>query len=213
MTKRITILTVLAATLGLTGCLVEDTTHRIYLSPTGAIAWTVREEAVQSDNADRAERQREEQEWLEAVARDDHPVADALRRLHPDRISTVILRSERPYAAATEGRFDRIDRVVTTMLEELGLRGSARLEADGPTTTLTVAIDVSGLDEAGSDTPVTALLEDVDHYRVELTDGRFVAATGFDIVRNGTAAVPRVAADEAVPADGMLIFRLAWTVR
>ena len=55
---------------------------------------------------------------------------------------------------------------------------------------LSVSLDLSSLDDPGPEheSPVTALLEDLDRYRFVLTDGRFVAATGFDILDNGTAA-------------------------
>ena len=54
----------LMAAVGATGCLVKETTHRLYLSPSGAVAWTVLEESVRSIEDDPARRWSEEQDWL-----------------------------------------------------------------------------------------------------------------------------------------------------
>jgi hypothetical protein len=213
MRRHLNVLTLVLATAGLGGCLVKDTTHRVYLSPDGAMLWSVREESVRSDAGDRAGRQREEAEWLDAVARDAHPVAEAFWRLSPERVSTSLVRTERPYSATIAARFDRVDRVLARLIDELGVRGGARLEVDGTTTTLSVWLDAGSLnDSAAGESPVVALLEDLDRYRVELTEGRFVAATGFEIVRDGTAAVLQVVLEETMEAGGTLMFRLSWSI-
>jgi hypothetical protein len=141
-------------------------------------------------------------------------VAEALWLLAPEGVSTALVRAERPYAAATEARFDRVDRVVARLIARLGLRGGARLEPDGRTVTLSAWLDAASLKDAeAGDSPVIALLDDRDRYRVELTEGRFVSATGFDIVNDGTAAVLQSVPDETIEAGGTLTFRLAWTSR
>jgi hypothetical protein len=202
----------MAVTFGSTGCLVKDTTHRLYLSPSGAVTWTVLEEGVRSDDTDVRRRATEEQVWLDAIATDTHLVVEGLRRLGADEVSTRMLRSQRPYAAMTEAHFARVDRVIQRLFEELGIRGQATLDARGPEATLSVSIDLSSLDDPGPDTdsPVTALLEDLDRYRFTLTDGRFVSATGFDIVEDGAAATLQAISEETVDAGGVLTLRLVW---
>jgi hypothetical protein len=213
MKRHLWALTVLAVAAGSTGCLVKDTTHRIYLSPSGAVAWTVLEEGVRSDEKDLTSRSNEERVWLDHIAMDTHAAAEGLRRLGSDDVSTRLLRLERPYMALTDARFARVDWVISRLFEELGLRGEATFEADGSGATLSVSLDLPSLDDPGPDTesPVTALLEDLDRYRFTLTDGRFVAASGFDIVEDGTVATPQVIPSEMLEA-GVLKLQLAWRV-
>ena len=202
----------LVAAVGATGCLVKETTHRLYLSPSGSVAWTVLEESVRSIENEPSRRISEEQAWLAAIARDTHPVVEGLRRLGPDEASTTLLRPARPYMALTDARFPRVDRVIARLFEELGLRGEATLTVSGQEATLSVALDLSSLDDPGpeSESPVTALLEDLDRYRFVLTDGRFVAATGFEILEDGSAALLREIPFETLEARGVLKLSLAW---
>ena len=202
----------LLAAVGATGCLVRETTHRLYLSPSGAVAWAVLEESVRSMEDDPAQRRSEEQEWLAAIARDTHPVGEALRRLGADETSTTLLRATRPYMALTDARFERVDRLISRLFEELGLRGEAALTVNGQETTLSVVLDLAGLDDPGpeDESPVTALLEDLERYRFVLTDGRFVSATGFAILDEGTAAVLREVPAEMVEARRVLNLKLVW---
>jgi hypothetical protein len=212
MKQKLLGMAVLTVTLGSTGCLVKDTTHRVYLSPSGSVAWIVLEQGVRSNEDDSNKRWREEREWLDAIARDAHPAAEALRRLGSAAITTRLLRSERPYMVLTDARFARVDHVIGRFFEELGLRGEATLEADGRGAVLSVALDLSSVDDPEPDieSPVTALLEDLERYRFALTEGRFVAATGFDIIDNGTAATVQEIQPETVKAGGVLKLRLEW---
>ena len=139
----------LVAAVGAAGCLVKETTHRLYLSPSGAVAWAVLEESVRSNENDRLKRTTEEQEWLDSVAMSTHSVAEGLRRLGTDQTSTTLLRPARPYMALTDARFAHVDRVIARLFEELGLRGEATLTAGRQETTLSVALDLSSLDNPG----------------------------------------------------------------
>ena len=206
---------VLAATLGSGGCLVQETTHRVYLSPSGSVDWMVLEESVRSDDNDSVKRANEEREWLEAIAAETHPIAEGLRRLGPDELSTRVLRPARPYMALTVARFARVDRVINRLFEDLGIRGEAAFEARGRDATVAVSLDLSSFDDAEPDTesPVTALLEDLYRYRFILTDGRFVDAAGFDILENGSAATLQAIPSGTLEAGGALKLRLVWRVR
>jgi hypothetical protein len=202
----------LVAAVGTTGCLVKDTTHRLYLSPSGAIDWMVLEEGVRSTENDPSRRIREEQDWVAAITGDTHPVAEGLRRLGAEGTSTTLLRPARPYMALTDARFARVDRVVARLFEELGLRGEATLVVEGEEGTLSVSLDLSSLDDPGPEleSPVTALLEDLDRYRFVLTDGRFISATGFEILEDGSAAILREMPSETLDARGVLKISLTW---
>ncbi len=204
----------LVAAVGAAGCLVKETTHRLYLSPSGAVAWAVLEESVRSTENDLSKRISEEQAWLAAIATDTHPVAEGLRRLGADETSTTLLRPARPYMALTDARFPRVDRVIARLFEELGLRGEATLTVSGPETTLSVALDLASLHDPGPEheSPVTALLEDLERYRLVLTDGRFVSAVGFAIVDDGRAVLQEIPS-EIIEARGVLNLKLTWRAK
>ena len=214
MTRYCLAVAALAATVGSMGCLVKETTHRVYISPSGSVDWLVLEESVRSDDNDSAKRSNEERAWLDSVAADAHPIAEGLRRLGPEDLSTRLLRPARPYMALTGARFARADRVIGRIFEELGLRGEATFGARGQYATLSVSLDLSSLDDPGPEieSPAAALLEDLDRYRLVLTEGRFVDALGFDILENGSVATLQAAPSETVEAGGVLKLRLVWRV-
>ena len=212
MTRYCLAIAALAAVVGSTGCLVEETTHRVYLSPSGSVDWMVLEESVRSDDNDSMKRANEEREWLAAIAADTHPVAAGLRRLGPDELSTRLLRPARPYMALTDARFARVDQMLGRLFEELGLRGEATLDARGQDATLSVSLDLSSFDDPGPETesPATALLEDLDRYRFVLTEGRFVSATDMDILDNETVATLREIPADTLKVGGVLHLKLTW---
>ena len=213
MTRYCLAVAALAAAVGSAGCLVKETTHRVYLSPSGSVDWLVLEESVRSDDNDAAKRSNEERAWVDSVAAGTHPIAESLRRLGPEDLSTRLLRPARPYMALTGARFARADRVIGRFFEELGLRGEATFEARGQEATLSVSLDLSSLDDPGPETesPATALLEDLDRYRFVLTDGRFVSATGLDILEKRFPATLQTVPSETLEI-GALQLRLTWRV-
>jgi hypothetical protein len=200
-----------AAALGAPGCIVKDTTHRLYLSPDGTVTWTVLEENVRSNEDDRRKRWREERAFLEALAADVNPPAEGLRRLGAERTLTRLLRSERPFVVYTQARLGRIDRLAEQILAELQVPGAVRLESRRGRSTFRLSVDLSMIDEErpGPETPVEALLEDLERYRIVLVDGRFESGTGFEIGEDGAVATPKVA-QELVEAGGVLTFDLTW---
>ena len=211
MNRRLLVL-VVTLTPFLAACLVKDTTHRLYLSPDGAVEWTVLERDVRSVDGEPAERWREEQAYLAGVHTSTHPVQDAFRQLSPDASSIHLLRPERPYASLVQARFQRADVLIVKLFEELRIPGSAMLRQRGDEMTLAVSIDLSHLDEHETEfkTPVGALVEDFDRYRIVLTASSFVSAEGFAIVDGGTAAELQ---PELVPVDRPAQLRLTWKVR
>ena len=211
MNRRLLVPFVLLAPI-LAGCLVKDTTHRLYLSPDGAVEWTALERDVRSLDNVPAERLREEQVYLNAVQAGTHSILEGLRRLQPDQASVRLLRAERPYAAMVDARFQRADVMIGKLFEELRIPGSATLRHHAGEATLTIAIDLSAVADKDEepDSPVAALVEDFDRYRIVLTSGRFTSAEGFALVDEGTAADLR---PELVPVDRPAELRLTWKVR
>ena len=143
MTRRFCVPLVLLTMPLTTACLVKTTTHRLYLSPQGALTWSVLEQDVRSSESNLSNRAAEEHAFLDGVASGRHPALEAFTRLVPSQTSVRLLRAERPYTVQTEARFARADAVVEALLSELHIPGKATLQRSGDEWTLTVALDLS----------------------------------------------------------------------
>jgi hypothetical protein len=212
MTRSLPAAALLSAALTSGACIVSDTTHRLYLSPSGSLAWTALEMDVRSTESDPPARAREEQDWRQLADRGLLPVAEALRALGADDVSTRLLRSERPYAALTEARFARVDAVIGRAFDELSIHGRVSLDVRGGRSTLDIRIDLSSLDEGGvnPDSPIRALFEERDRYSFVLTDGRFVEAVGFEIREDGVVARLQQIPDNVMESGADIQLRLVW---
>jgi len=207
MIRRFCLLLSLAVTPFAAGCLVATTTHRLYLSPQGALTWSVLEQDVRSTESRPSDRAAEENALLDGVASQTHPTLDALRRLQPYDTSLRLLRADRPYTVLTEARFERVDAVVENLLSELRIPGKVTLQRTGDEWSLGISIDLTAMEGDEQATPLAALIEELDCYRLVLTDGRFTAAIGFAIVDGGTAVELK---PEAVPTDRPARLQLSW---
>ncbi len=68
-------------------------------------------------------------------------------------------------------------------------------------------------DEDAFDEDLLGLVADLESYRLELTDGRFIAARGFRLERESTQAVlDEVDEDELEERGGVLELVLSWRV-
>jgi hypothetical protein len=205
---------VLISTVSLTGtaCLKKQTTHVLYLRPAGAVTWVVRDADVHSDANDRSKAVEEESEFLNLVRGGLHPPLVALEALGGRAGATELIRSERPWEVRTSARFDRLDTLAEALLRELSITGAATMTSASDRTTLRVEWtdhpDVVVNDE--TDTPVLALVEELEDYRLVLIEGRFLAAEGFALSADGRAAVP---VEQTAPANGRRHLSLTWTGR
>jgi hypothetical protein len=167
-------------------CLASRTSHVLYLSPSGAVTWTVHDQDVHSDEADRSKRAQEEADFLRAIQNRTHGPLLALEALGGRNAASELTRTKRPWDAVTTAQFDRIDALIAALLREVGIRGRASLSSDADRTTLHV--QWTDDEPVSEETPVLELVEALDAYRVVLTEGRFVAAEGFVISPDGRTA-------------------------
>ncbi len=199
------------ASLVLTGCLEKETHHTLYLNADGRLTWQILERDIRSDEEDPAERAAEEREYLELFALGRHPVAEGLRVLGPDALDATMLRDRRPYSTMTTASFPAVDALARELLYRLGLSGTVEYETEGAERRLTVRIDAEeDDDELPGDGEAIALLEDVERYRLFLTDGVFTEAVGFKLGDDGRSAVLAEADEEEIERTGVLDLRLAW---
>ncbi len=171
-----------------TGCLVDETTHGLYLHPDGSVTWTVRQQDVRSDSKER--RVEEEEQFLANVRVERHAVALAFDLLAAQRVETLLLRDARPYTVVTRGQFARIDRVLQNLLDGLCVRADVELHREGDEFRLSVDYSPDVPDDCDSDQEeiLAALVEEPEQFRFVLTEGRFVEAEGFEIAKDGLLA-------------------------
>jgi hypothetical protein len=212
MRNRLGIIVLAAA--AATGCLKKDTTHTLYLSPDGRTAWIAIEKDVRSDDADPYRRLAEEERYILAAGTGGHGIGRGLAALAPSRLHTRILRGERPFIVVTDAEFSTLEFVARRIMLELAVDGDVVVVRNGPLTTLTVRANAAAASEKkdGPETPVGDLIEELDRYRIAMTDGRFIRATGFVLTEGDSVATPVMTPWEEIVANGgILEMSLTWT--
>ena len=186
MKRFLAVFVIGTGSLASSACLASRTTHVLYLSPSGAVTWTVHDQDVHSDEADRSKRAQEEADFLRAIQNRTHGPLLALEAMGGRNAASELTRTKRPWDAVTTAEFDRIDGLFASLLRELGIQGRASLSSADGRTTLHVEWRE---DEPGSETsPALELAELLEASRVVLTEGHFVAADGFVISQDGREA-------------------------
>ena len=132
MQRFLTVFVIGTGLLASSACLASRTSHVLYLSPSGAVTWTVHDQDVHSDEADRSKRAQEEADFLRAIQNRTHGPLLALEAIGGRNASSELTRTKRPWDAVTTAEFDRIDGLFASLLRELGIEGRASLSsADG----------------------------------------------------------------------------------
>jgi hypothetical protein len=195
------------------GCLQKETIHTLYISPEGGVAWVAVEANVHSDESDPGQRMAEEQSYIGPALIGSHRVALGLRALEPETlVGTTVVRGERPFHVITEARFARVDRVLERLLIEAGLPARVTLVHDGDRTRLRIQLDFSRT-VVDRETPVSALLEEIEHFVFVLPEGTFIAGGGFEVPDRARARLSKEAfdaIDEAMTARRAIELTLAW---
>lgn len=171
------------------GCLRQEVTHTIYLSPSGVV-WSAIQRDVRSDEKEPADRLREEHDYALAAGAGVHPIAKALQRLGGRSVVTTWLRRERPFSVMTEARFADARSLALAILRDAQVQGDATQTTDGCTTRLGIRVDLASATDSSGDRAADDLLADLAAYRFVLTQGRFVSADGFTIEDEGAIATP-----------------------
>lgn len=181
--RRITTAVALLAALATTGCLEKETTNTFCLEPDGAVRWTVLVREVHAVAETAAARLAEENEFLAKVRAGEHDEALALRALGGAAVTTELVSSEWPYAVHTEARFPDIATLWQRYFRlMLGIEVRSALTREGDRTTWTMVIDSRQENaEAESETAALHLLESGKPPSFFIRDGRFVAASGFEL--------------------------------
>lgn len=207
MKRFLAVLLIGTGILASSACLESRTSHVLYLSPSGAVTWTVHDHDVHSNEADRSKRAQEEADFLRAIQNRTHGPLLALEAIGGRNATTELTRTERPWDAVTTAQFDRIDTLFAALLRESGFEGRASLSSAGDRRTLRVQWTAD--EPVSEETPVLELVEALDAYRVVLTEGRFVAAKGFVISPDGRTAT---LAGQTPSLESVQYVSLTWIV-
>jgi hypothetical protein len=197
-------------------CLQKDVTSTIYLDPDAGVEWVVIEQQVRSDDGDSRTRSREEAGYVEALARDQHPVAEVFRRLGAIDTRTTRLRESRPWATRIEARFVDLTSVWEPTLTACGVPHGFELTTQDGIRTWQAWMDTTAPGAAdGTCLSGADGLLDLAESKIVLTSGRFVSSSGFQIHHGDTATLDDHVVDEKVLAQqgGMLRLSLSWSVR
>src|SRR5688572_23509213 len=204
---------VLAGTLAAGGCLQKQTTHTLYLSPDGRVAWVAVEANVHSDEGDPGKRAAEEQAFIGPALLGSHRSALGLRALGPESlVRTTVVREERPFHVITEATFARIDTILERLLVESGFPARVTLANGDDRTRLRIQFDFSR-PVVERDTPAAALFEEIEHFVFVLTEGTFIAGGGFEVPDRARARLSKEAfdaIDQAMTARRPIELTLAW---
>jgi hypothetical protein len=215
MLKQIGLAMIVAAAVLSGGCLRKNATHTLYISPDDQVVWVAMEGDVRSDAQDVVERFVEERDYLAAAAEGRHPAARALAALAPTAVvHTRILRDERPFGVQIEARVGPIDRVLQRLFDAGGVPASVRLTRDAALATLVVRFDFS-VPLPDADHPSVILLEAFDSYKLVLTSGAFVSATGWDLSEDEALLSKEwlAAAESAMRSSSRIDLTLRWEPR
>ena len=208
----------LAAVLA-SGCIVKETRHDLYLEPDGGLTWTVLETGIRAEGGTPEDRREEENRYLDEYLAGGHSISEALALLGPERIDGRLLRAERPFSVWTEARYGSLDGLGRRFLELLEVPGEASLELENGrgrfefTCRVRPACpgDGDGSSAAEAAKTLGALADNLDCYRLVLTDGRFTGASGFRLLENGRVAVMEAVDEQKLEAaGGILHLSLDW---
>lgn len=212
MLKTTHLVVVLAAVVA-GGCLQKETTHTLYMSPDGRVAWIAVEVNVHSDESDPGKRQAEDHAYIGPALIGTHRVARGLQALGPaSLVRTTVIRDERPFHVVTEATFARIDAMLERLLVESGLPARVTLSREEDHTRLRIQFDFSRT-VVERDTPASALLEDLEHFVFVLPEGSFIAGGGFEIPDPARARLSKEAfdaIDKAMTERRAIELTLAW---
>jgi hypothetical protein len=215
--KRITFAVAMAASLAATACLQKDTTSTIYLRQDGSLDWVVLEQNVRSDETDAAQRLAEETAYVDEVARGEHGVAEAFLALGADDVRIRWVRSERPYAAMVDARFDSLAGLFDRPLTKCGIPHEVGITRNGGVTTWRLVIDsgpdgegLEGDHDEGCDDGLDGL-SDALSMTIVLASGTFTAATGFKLKGADTAVIDEEGVEKASKSSGRIELSLSWT--
>jgi hypothetical protein len=178
----------------LSGCLLEDTRHTLYIQPDGSVTWRVIRDLVRSDHDGLGKRADEEADFLATVDGGEEGWSEMLQGWGAQEATVELLRVERPYTVVVRAHFARIEDMVAGMLAEIEEELVFDYQEQGSLRTLRIVLP-PGEEQLSPEQPDPSRADDQDpdgsgDFRLVLTQGRFVRAVGFELSPDGVVAEP-----------------------
>ncbi len=210
MTRPITTALLGLCMLVLSGCLLEDTRHTLFIEPDGGVTWRVVRDLIRSDKDDIADRYDEEAGLLAAVDGGEEGWSETLSEWGAKEVHAELLRTERPYTVVVRARFPHVEDLLTGLLEDADDELRFSFEEQGSLRTLRILPPPSDDDEPeAADPPHPEDAADpVSELRLVLTQGRFIDAQGFALSEDGAVAVPLEQRDDRERVELLLVWDL-----
>lgn len=196
------------------GCLVKESASTLSLEPDGSVRWVVLEHAIHATGDAPADRQREEEQFMEAVAAGTHPMALVFRSLGATNVTTQVVSAEWPFAVRTEAQFSDIARVWQDYFDRIGLQARSTLQHAGDRTTWTLILDMpeqsEGPESVADADDLESLWPGDAPPPFMMRHGQFVDAVGFDISDDGRVARGKDLSDWDWDKEPRLVLSLTW---
>lgn len=192
--RHITITVLMALCLVLlSGCLLEESRHTLYIDPDGGVTWRVIRDLVRSDCDGPEKRADEEAEFVAGVDAGEESWSATFGELGARETRVELLRAERPYTVVVQARFAHVEDLLRRMLAEVEGEASVSWEEDGSLRRLRLTLPAE--EPLAPEDPQARGHEDREPadpgaFRIALTEGRFVEAVGFRLARDGAFAEP-----------------------
>ncbi len=197
----------------LSGCVLDRTTHTLFIEEDGSITWRVLQDYVRSDEENPAKRDKEEEDYLVDVETREDTWTTKLDAFGPTEMDSWLIRDRRPYTLWVEARFEDPDALAHMLLDAQWMEGDASVKQDGERYTMDIQMTLEPKDyQTYLDLNTEEFAAFGSEHRVVLARGRFVEATGFDLSDDRTVAVVRkLDAEEMEAMEGTTVaYSLSW---
>lgn len=209
MFKRITAIAITLCLLPL-GCMLEETTHVLFIEKDGAVTWRVFQDLLRSDRDRPGARLDEEASFLDEVDAGEDHWSQTFEQYGAEEVDAWTTRDRRPYSMIVQARFEDLEQLTVALVEDAELEADVRLEQDGDRVRYELTVWPPE-EEASDENEDEAWAWARSHFRIALAEGRFVEARGFEISDDGAIAVPRALTEEELAAsDGGFTYSLTW---
>ena len=193
------------------GCMLDESTHVIFLESDGTVTWRVFQDLIRSDKDRVRSRAVEEDEFLEGVDDETDDLTDMFVDLQAEEVDSWFVRHSRPYTRVVEARFDGLDHATQALIDHGEADADVDLVRDGERLHYTLRIVPQQAEDDGDEESWQWASH---HVRLALAEGRFVQSRGFELSEDGAVAVPRALSTEELDEfDGVHVYELVWEPR
>lgn len=206
------------ALLLVSGCILSETKHILYLDPDGTLTWSILETNIHSNSARSEDRQKEEKRFMDNLTSGKYGKILAFQVLYPLSLDHRILRMESPFSVWTEARFSSIEWLVQDFAEKSVVPVESWFSEEDDQVHFEMVLYPALYQEDDDRIEIFyPLFNEPEDYQIFLTHGRFIAAQGFNISQDGRLATfiydenSETKEKEEEPMTEPIVLSLTWT--